>query len=111
MHACRLWFPWLQYNYCAHAFVYYCFEYQGGSHVEVFTAQGRDPLSRWKLTGSVNRVYHKDVRGYVVTMEGGSSTISTQMKLPKTEKLLCKYVKCKIYMAYIRFVKPGDGTC
>ena len=76
-----------------------CFcESQGGSHVEVFTAQGRDPLSRWKLTGSVNREYHKDVRGYVVTMEGGSSTINTQMKLPKTDKLLCK---CRVGMTHL----------
>lgn len=64
---------------------------QGGSHVEVFSAQGRDPLALWKLTGSVSRDYFKDVRGYVVTMEGGSSTTNTKMQLPKTDKASCMY--------------------
>lgn len=26
-------------------------EYQGGSHFEVFSAQGKDPVAKWKLTG------------------------------------------------------------
>jgi len=69
---------------------------QGGSHVEVFSVQGRDPLSHWKLTGSVSRDYLKDMRGYVVVMEGGSSTTNTRMQLPKADKTSCtyNYIQC-----------------
>lgn len=52
----------------------------------MLSAHGRDPLSRWKLTGSVSREYLKDIRGYVVAMEGGSSTTKTRMQLPKTDR-------------------------
>ncbi len=54
--------------------------------MEVLSAHGRDPLTRWKLTGSVSREYVKDIRGYVVTMDGGSSTTKTKMQLPKADK-------------------------
>ena len=58
--------------------------------MEVFSAQGRDPVSQWKLTGSVKKDYDKSLKGYVYRMEGGSSTTSTRMQLPKNEKLSCE---------------------
>ena len=65
-----------------------CSTAQGGSHVEVFSAQGRDPVAQWKLSGPVKREYDRQVRGYVYVMEGGSST--TRMQLPKSEKAMRK---------------------
>jgi len=56
--------------------------------VEVFSAQGRDPVAQWKLSGPVKREYDRQVRGYVYVMEGGSST--TRMQLPKSEKAMRK---------------------
>ena len=57
--------------------------------MEVFSAQGRDPVAKWKLLGPVKREFSRDVKGYVYTMEGSSST-STRMQLPKNEKAQCK---------------------
>lgn len=59
--------------------------------MDVFSAQGRDPASQWKLTGSVKKEFDKLVRGYVYTMEGGASTTTTRMQLPKSDKSSCKY--------------------
>ncbi len=56
--------------------------------MEVFSAQGRDPMARWKVSGTVKREYSKEVRGYVCVMEGGSST--TRIQLPKTDKASCE---------------------
>ena len=70
--------------------VQYLYFFQGGPHVEVFSAQGRDPVSRWKLLGPVKKEYDKLVKGYVYALEGGSST--TRMQLPKTDKGSCEPV-------------------
>lgn len=58
--------------------------------MEVFSAQGRDPVAQWKLNGSVKKEFDKTLKGYVYKMEGGSSTTSTRMQLPKTDKILCE---------------------
>ena len=63
---------------------------QGGSSVELFSAQGRDPVQHWRLTGSVKKYFDKDIRGYVYVLEGGSSTTTTRMTLPKSEKSSCE---------------------
>ena len=62
---------------------------QGGAHVEVFSAQGRDPVSQWRLVGGVRKEYHKAVRGYVYCLEGGSSSTSTRMQFPRSDKATC----------------------
>ena len=56
--------------------------------MEVFSAQGRNPVSRWKLSGPVRKEFDRLVKGYVYTMEGGSST--TRMQLP--DKGSCEYL-------------------
>ena len=56
----------------------------------MFSAQGRDPNSKCKLTGSVKKEFDKLVRGYVYALEGGSSTTTTRIQLPKTEKSSCE---------------------
>ena len=66
----------------------HCSPSQGGPHVEVFSAQGRDPVARWKLSGTIKKEYDRQVKGYVYVMEGGSST--TRMQLPRNERTLRK---------------------
>lgn len=61
---------------------------KGSTHVEVFSAQGRDPVSRWQLSGPVRREYSKQLKGYTYVMEGDSST--TRMRLPKSDKGTCE---------------------
>lgn len=58
--------------------------------MEVFTAQGRDPAAQWKLTGSVKKEFDKSLRGYVYALDGGTSTTTTRMQLPKSDKNTCK---------------------
>lgn len=60
---------------------------QGGSHVEVLSAQGHHPVAQWRLSGSVSRRYDKTVRGYIHQMEGDST--STKMQLPGSDKTSC----------------------
>ncbi|XP_078731058.1 protein CFAP20DC [Lampetra fluviatilis] len=59
-------------------------EFQGGESVEVFSAQGKDPTARWHLHGGtscIQKVFARDVRGFVYTLEG--SPQMTRMQLPK----------------------------
>ncbi|XP_078595057.1 uncharacterized protein LOC144872608 [Branchiostoma floridae x Branchiostoma japonicum] len=78
-------------------------EYQGGPFFEIFSAQGKDPVSKWKLTGgtsSIQKVFDKDVKSYVYTLEGGSTT--TKMHIPKDSKqslfLVQRYLVFQIYI-------------
>ena len=60
--------------------------------MDVFSAQGRDPTSLWRLVGSVKRVYDKSLHGYVYSLEGGSSSTSSRMHLPKNDRAMCELV-------------------
>ncbi|PFX30604.1 uncharacterized protein C3orf67 homolog [Stylophora pistillata] len=78
-------------------------EFQGGSYVEVFSAQGRDPVAKWRLSGSAstkNKVYDKDVKSFVYFLEGETTT--TKMSLPKDEKqslgLTQRYLVLQLYV-------------
>ena len=64
--------------------------------MDVFSAQGRDPTSQWRLVGSVKRVYDKSLHGYVYVLEGGSSTTASRMQLPKNDRTMreCYNIKC-----------------
>ncbi|XP_046709873.1 uncharacterized protein C3orf67 homolog isoform X2 [Silurus meridionalis] len=61
-------------------------EYQGGAVVEVFSAQGKDPVAKWKLSGqlSINKIFDKEMKGFVYSLEGSSQT--HRMHLPKDGK-------------------------
>ena len=65
--------------------------YKGGVHVDVFSAQGRDPTSQCRLVGSVKRLYDKDLHGYVYTLEGGFSSTASRLQMPKDERSTCKW--------------------
>ena len=64
--------------------------YQGGVSVEVFSAGGSNPTSNWKMSGAVQRVYDKSVKGYIFHCEGGPSA---KMQLPKDERRLLGLVQ------------------
>ena len=57
--------------------------FQGGPAVDVFGASGSNPTSNWKVSGAVQRVYDKSVKGYVFCCEGGPSA---KMQLPKDDR-------------------------
>ncbi|KAF6018199.1 C3orf67 [Bugula neritina] len=61
-------------------------DYQGGNFFEIFSAQGKDPTSQWKLQGSagIRKKFEKEVKGYVYTLEGAVAT--TKMVIPKDIK-------------------------
>lgn len=70
--------------------------------MEVFSAQGRD-VAKWRLSGSAstkNKVYDKDVKGFVYILEGETTT--TKMSLPKDEKhslcLLQRFLVLQLYV-------------
>ncbi|XP_039652329.1 uncharacterized protein C3orf67 homolog isoform X2 [Perca fluviatilis] len=56
--------------------------FQGGSVVEIFSGQGKDPVEKWKLCGgpsSIHKEYNKEVKGFVYCLEGSSQTVKMQM--------------------------------
>ena len=57
--------------------------FQGGPTVEVLSASGSNPTSNWKLSGPVQRVYDKTVRGYIVKCDGRQNV---RMQLPKDDR-------------------------
>ncbi|XP_071237310.1 protein CFAP20DC [Salvelinus alpinus] len=63
-------------------------EYQGGAAVEIFSAQGKDPVAKWKLCGgksAINKEFDKEVKSFVYSLEGSSQAI--QMQMPKDGKM------------------------
>ncbi|XP_041639856.1 uncharacterized protein C3orf67 homolog [Cheilinus undulatus] len=56
--------------------------YQGGTAVEIFSGQGKDPVAKWKLSGgpsAIHKEYEKEVKGFVYCLEGSSQTVKMQM--------------------------------
>lgn len=71
--------------------------------MEVFSAQGRDPVAKWRLNGSASaksKVYDKDVKSFVYILEGETTT--TKITLPKDEKqslwLLQRFLVLQLYV-------------
>ncbi|XP_056112159.1 uncharacterized protein C3orf67 homolog [Rhinichthys klamathensis goyatoka] len=63
-------------------------DYQGGLTVDIFSAQGKDPVAKWKLYGRkppITKVFDKEVKGFVYSLEGSSQT--HKMQLPKDSKM------------------------
>ncbi|KAM4613753.1 protein CFAP20DC [Polymixia lowei] len=56
--------------------------YQGGPVVELFSAQGKDPVAKWKLHGgpsAIHKEFDTEVKGFVYCLEGSSQTVKMQM--------------------------------
>ncbi|XP_068109861.1 protein CFAP20DC isoform X2 [Hyperolius riggenbachi] len=78
-------------------------EYQGGAFVEIFSAQGKDPVAKWKLSGSPSAIwkdFDKEVKSFVFVLEGSSQTI--KMQLPKDGKqmlgLIQRFLILQLYI-------------
>ncbi|KAM9324443.1 protein CFAP20DC [Gastrophryne carolinensis] len=78
-------------------------EYQGGKFVEIFSAQGKDPVAKWKLSGSQSAIwkdFDKEVKSFVFVLEGSSQTV--RMQLPKESKqmlgLTQRYLIFQLYI-------------
>ncbi|XP_027738178.1 uncharacterized protein C3orf67 homolog isoform X2 [Empidonax traillii] len=58
--------------------------YQGGRFVEIFSAQGKNPGAKWKISGNPSAIwkeYDKELKGFVFVLEGSSQV--NKMQLPK----------------------------
>ncbi|XP_056380479.1 protein CFAP20DC isoform X7 [Hyla sarda] len=78
-------------------------EYQGGPHVDVFSAQGKDPVAKWRLFGGQSAIwkdFDKEVKSFVFVLEGSSQTI--KMQLPKENKqmlgLIQRFLVLQLYI-------------
>ncbi|XP_073448251.1 protein CFAP20DC [Aquarana catesbeiana] len=78
-------------------------EYQGGVFVEIFSAQGKDPVAKWKLSGNQSAIwkdFDKEVKSFVFVLEGSSQTI--KMQLPKESKqmlgLIQRFLILQLYI-------------
>uniref|UniRef100_A0AAY4CI41 CFA20 domain-containing protein n=1 Tax=Denticeps clupeoides TaxID=299321 RepID=A0AAY4CI41_9TELE len=57
-------------------------EYQGGPVFEIFSAQGKDPVAKWKLSGGQSAIFKefdKAIKSFVYILEGDSQTHKMQM--------------------------------
>ncbi|XP_054831323.1 protein CFAP20DC isoform X2 [Eublepharis macularius] len=78
-------------------------EYQGGPFVEIFSAQGKNPGTKWKIFGSpsvIGKEFDKEVKSFVFVLEGSSQT--NKMQLPKemrqTLGLIQQFLVLQIYV-------------
>ncbi len=55
--------------------------YHGGPAVEIFSTSGKNPLEKWKTTGSIQKVFDSEMKGYIYTLDGQS-----KIQLPKDDK-------------------------
>ena len=46
--------------------------YHGGLSVEVFSTSGKNPLEKWKVTGSASKVFDSLMKGYIYNLDGQS---------------------------------------
>ncbi|XP_041446870.1 protein CFAP20DC-like [Xenopus laevis] len=78
-------------------------EYQGGAFVEIFSAQGKDPMAKWKLSGRQSAIwkdFDKEVKSFVFVLEGSSQT--NKMQLPKESRhnlgLIQRFLILQLYI-------------
>uniref|UniRef100_A0A8D2LGR4 Chromosome 3 open reading frame 67 n=1 Tax=Varanus komodoensis TaxID=61221 RepID=A0A8D2LGR4_VARKO len=76
---------------------------QGGPFVEIFSAQGKNPGTNWKVFGSpsvIGKEFDKEVKGFVFVLEGSSQT--NKMQLPKETRqnlgLIQQFLVLQIYV-------------
>ena len=56
--------------------------YQGGVALEVFSTQDKKLLKAWKASGASKKVYSKEIKGYIYSMDGDKAC----MQLPANDK-------------------------
>ncbi|KAH9489325.1 hypothetical protein Btru_057597 [Bulinus truncatus] len=75
--------------------------YQGGPYYELLSTQGKDSMNNWKVSNSgIKKIFDKEVKGYILTLEGASAT--TKVQSPKDQKqsltLIQRYIVLQIYL-------------
>lgn len=55
--------------------------FHGGPAVEIFTITGKNPLEKWKTTGSITKSFDNTMKGFIYTLDN-----TAKMQLPKDEK-------------------------
>eukprot|EP00347_Sterkiella_histriomuscorum_P019798 403340256 len=55
--------------------------FHGGPAVEVLTVSGKNPLEKWKTTGTIGKPFESTMKGYIFTLDGQS-----KIQVPKDEK-------------------------
>jgi hypothetical protein len=56
--------------------------YQGGTALEIFSAQDKKLLKIWKPSATAKKVFDKEIKGYVYDIDG----IKGQLKAPADDK-------------------------
>ena len=71
--------------------------YHGGPAVEVLTTSGKNPLEKWKVTGTPQKVFDSQMKGYIYSLDG-----QTKISVPKEEKenlsLIQPFLVLQIYI-------------
>jgi len=44
--------------------------FHGGPAVEVFSISGKNPLEKWKTTGSIPKTFDSNMKSFIFTLEG-----------------------------------------
>ncbi|CAG5120808.1 unnamed protein product, partial [Candidula unifasciata] len=73
----------------------------GGPYFELLSTQGRDFMNSWKESSSgIKKIYEKDVKGFILTLEGSPAT--TKLVSPKDQKqslsLVQRFLVLQLYL-------------
>ncbi|XP_036388678.1 uncharacterized protein C3orf67 homolog [Megalops cyprinoides] len=85
-------------------------EYQGGAVVDIFSAQGNDPVAKWKLYGgqsAISKEFDKEIKGFVYILEGRSQT--NKMQIPKDSRMALGL--SQRFLVLQMYVPPGKDFC
>eukprot|EP00347_Sterkiella_histriomuscorum_P001111 403373285 len=69
--------------------------FHGGPAVEVLTVSGKNPLEKWKTTGTIGKPFESTMKGYIFTLDGQSKIKCQKMKKSLQDQSshfwFCKY--------------------
>jgi hypothetical protein len=54
--------------------------FHGGPAVEVFSTSGKNPMEKWKVSGSISKVFDSEMKGYIYNLDG-----QAKMQIPKDD--------------------------
>lgn len=72
--------------------------FHGGPSVEVFTTSGKNPLEKWKVTGTVSKVFDSAVKGYIYNLDGQSKIQIPKDDLKESLGLIQPFLVLQIYI-------------
>lgn len=62
--------------------------YHGGPAVEVLTTSGKNPLEKWKVTGTPQKVFDSLMKGYIYNIDG-----QAKIQVPKDDKEILSLIQ------------------